>query len=79
MTVRRAMAYVGVAGLIAAALSWYARNMPSHSEPARSSQCRNNLKQIALALYNYEGALDASRPRMWPTPAASRSIAGDCC
>lgn len=50
---------VGIIGLLIALLLPATR---SAREPARRSQCVNNLKQIALALHNYEQAHKALPP-----------------
>jgi hypothetical protein len=54
MTVRRAMAYVGVVSLACLPLTWMVRAITAAREGARSAQCISNLKQIGLGLLNYE-------------------------
>jgi hypothetical protein len=54
MTVRRCMAYVGVAALACVPLTWLTRAVNLARESARSMNCMGHLKQLGLALLNYE-------------------------
>src|SRR4051812_2248672 len=45
-------------------------------ESAARSKCANNLKQLGLALHNYEGALGRFPPAYVGNPAATGSAAG---
>lgn len=62
MTVRRAMIWIAVAALVCVPLTWLARAVSVTREVARSSQCTGNLKQIAVALLNYETAYGCFPP-----------------
>jgi len=48
------MAYVGVAALLCVPLTWLSRAVSRAREEARAAQCIGNLKQLGLALLNYE-------------------------
>lgn len=46
-------------------------------EAARRTQCRNNLKQLGLALYNYESSLNTFPPNLVPGGTNYRYSAGN--
>lgn len=62
MTVRRAMAYVGIVALVCLPLTWVTRAYTDAREAARSCQCVGNLKQIGLGLLNYKSTYGCFPP-----------------
>src|SRR5215218_9799403 len=73
MTVRRSMAYVAVVALACVPLTWLVRAVDDAREAARSSQCVSNLKQIGLALLNYESRYGCFPPA-YVADAAGKSL-----
>ncbi len=62
MTVRRAMIWVAVAALGCLPLTWLVRAISKGRESARWARCGGNLKQLAIALLNYESAYGCFPP-----------------
>jgi Protein of unknown function (DUF1559) len=59
---RRAMTYGSVAVCLLALLTWLIGAIDRAREGARSAQCVGNLKQLGLALLNYESAYGSLPP-----------------
>ena len=59
---RTLLKWFGVLGVIAIAVALFLPSIRTAREPARRMQCANNLKQIGLALCNYEHEYHALPP-----------------
>ncbi len=61
-TIGKMMRIIFVAGCLFAVLTAYVRLAEQPGRRSRRAACTNNLKQIALALYNYHSAYDVFPP-----------------
>lgn len=72
-TVRRMMVMVAWLSLPIAGITWLSRGADSAREAARASACVGCLRQIGLAMMNYESAY-GSLPPAYSTDAAGRPL-----